>query len=161
MDQLLYLVLIIAVFVGLKLISLRVKYNKSQYKYISGNKFLKTILNKGNYGEFLTFCMLEKLGESKILTNIYLPLNDGTTEVDLLVVNCHGVFVFESKNYSGWIFGDEKNKMWTQTLKNGQKNKFFNPIWQNRAHISAIDAYLNKQYTICSILLSFSAKDVG
>lgn len=147
MDQLLYLVLIIAVFVGLKLISLRVKYNKSQYKYISGNKFLKTILNKGNYGEFLTFCMLEKLGESKILTNIYLPLNDGTTEVDLLVVNCHGVFVFESKNYSGWIFGDEKNKMWTQTLKNGQKNKFFNPIWQNRAHISAIDAYLNKQYT--------------
>ena len=35
-------------------------------------------------------------------------------------------------------FGDEKNKNWTQTLENKQKNRFFNPIWQNKAHITAL-----------------------
>ena len=109
---------------------------------------MKTIFDKGNYGEFLTFCMLEKMGESNILTNIYLPQKDGTTtEVDLLIINATGIYVFESKNYSGWIFGDEKNKMWTQSLKGGQKNKFFNPIWQNKGHISALDNYLNNQFS--------------
>jgi len=49
-----------------------------------------------------------------------------------------GVYVFESKNYSGWIFGDEKHKNWTQVLGRGNKNKFFNPIWQNKGHIKAL-----------------------
>ncbi|NLK22184.1 MAG: NERD domain-containing protein [Epulopiscium sp.] len=26
------------------------------------------------------------------------------------------MYVFESKNYSGWIFGNEKDKNWTQML---------------------------------------------
>ena len=148
MDLLLYIIIITFGFVGLRLIPARIKYNKSQYQHISGNKFFKTVFDKGNYGEFLTFCMLEKLGESNILTNIYLPKKDGTTtEVDLLLVNATGIYVFESKNYSGWIFGNEKNKMWTQSLKGGKKNKFFNPIWQNKGHVSALDEYLDKQYT--------------
>ena len=74
-----------------------------------------------------------------MLTNVYIPKNDGTTtEIDLLMINKTGIYVFESKNYSGWIFGDEKSKNWTQTLKGGKKNKFFNPILQNRAHINAL-----------------------
>ena len=88
MNLLLYLVLMVAASAGLKLIPARLKYNKSQYQNISGNKFFKTVFDKGNYGEFLTFCMLEKIGESNILTNIYLPQKDGTTtEIDLLAVN--------------------------------------------------------------------------
>ena len=155
MDLFLCLILITAACVGLKLVSLRVKYNKSQYQHISGNKFLKTIYDKGNYGEFLTFCMLEKMGESNILTNIYLLQKDSTTtEVDLLIVNATGIYVFESKNYSGWIFGDEKSKMWTQSLKGGRKNKLINPIWQNR-HISVWMNNLEKQYTDCFILYNF------
>lgn len=109
---------------------------------------MKTIFDKGSYGEFLTFCMLEKAGENNILTNIYLPKKDGTTtEIDLLMVDTTGIYVFESKNYSGWIFGDEKSKMWTQSLKGGHKNKFFNPIWQNKGHISALDNYLDGQFS--------------
>ena len=143
-----YPIAIIVFLMLFRLLIANIKLKKSQYTAVSGNGLFKTIFDKGNYGEFLTFAMLEKMGESKILTNIYLPLDDGTTtEVDLLLVNTHGIFVFESKNYSGWIFGDEKNKMWTQSLEGGKKNKFFNPIWQNKGHISAIDAYLDKQYT--------------
>lgn len=116
------------------------RYRGSGYRAASGNGFFKTISDKGNFGEFLTFAYLEKLkGHHRIMTNLYLPKKDGgTTEVDLVMISETGIYVFESKNYSGWIFGDEKSKKWMQTLQNGQKNRFFNPVWQNKGHISAL-----------------------
>lgn len=119
-----------------------IRYRGSTYKIASGNSFFKTVLDKGNYGEFLTFSYLEKLGgHHKLMTNLYLPKEDGsTTEIDLIMISETGIYVFESKNYSGWIFGDEKNKNWTQSLENKKKNQFYNPIWQNKGHISALKA---------------------
>ncbi|MDF2947470.1 MAG: hypothetical protein K0S51_2149 [Bacillales bacterium] len=117
-----------------------IKFVNSKYKFSSGNGFLKTVLDIGNYGEFLTFTVLEKLGNNqKLLTNLYIPKEDGTTtEIDLVLISNTGIYVIESKNYSGWIFGDEKNKNWTQSLPNKRKNQFFNPVWQNSAHINAL-----------------------
>ena len=54
-----------------------------------------------------------------------------------------GIFVFESKNYSGWIFGSAYQLNWTQSLQNGEKHHFYNPIRQNQTHIKALSAYLN------------------
>lgn len=129
---------------GLIMLPKYIRYRGSGYKDASGNSFLKTVLNKGNYGEFLTFSYLEKLpGYERLLTNLYIPKEDGsTTEIDLIMLSETGIYVFESKNYSGWIFGDEKNKFWTQTLQNRQKNQFFNPIWQNRGHINALKSVI-------------------
>ena len=136
-----------------------IRYKGSAYKVASGNNFFKTVFDKGNYGEFLTFNKLEKLnGHHKLMTNLYIPKEDGaTTEIDLIMISETGIYVFESKNYSGWIFGDEKQKNWTQTLQNKQKNKFFNPIWQNKGHIGALksvvgidDVDLYKSYIIFS-----------
>jgi len=136
-----------------------IKYNQSEYKDISGNNFIKTAFNVGNFGEFLTFSYLEKLTTfKKLLTNVYIPKDDGTTtEIDLIMIDDTGIYVFESKNYSGWIFGDEKNKMWTQSLEYRRKYKFFNPIMQNKGHIKAlcnvlpeIDESLFKSYIIFS-----------
>jgi len=137
--------LIPIVAVALKLLSLYLKYRNSTYKLACGNSFFKTIFDKGNYGEFLTFTKLENLGKGNMLmTNLYIPREDGTTtEIDLLMISPTGIYVFESKNYSGWIFGDERNKNWTQTLENRQKNRFYNPIWQNKAHINALKNVLN------------------
>lgn len=116
------------------------KYQKSEYKVASGNNFIQTVFNAGNYGEFHTYLKLEKLeGNNRLMTNLYLPKADGsTTEVDLIMIAETGIYVYESKNYSGWIFGNEKQKNWTQSLPNKQKNKFYNPIWQNNGHISAL-----------------------
>lgn len=116
------------------------KFKESYYKVESGNSFFKTISDKGLYGEFLTFLELEKLKiQKKILTNIYVPKENGkTTEIDLVMITETGIYVFESKNYSGWIFGSEANRNWTQTLSNKQKNKFLNPILQNKGHIEAL-----------------------
>lgn len=136
-------------------------YKRSSYKSISGNSFLKTFLDLGNYGEYLTFLQLTKIpGYKIILTNLYLPKEDGTTtEIDLLMLYETGIYVFESKNYSGWIFGDEKSRYWTQTLESGEKNRFFNPIWQNKAHIKALVNMLpGVDESICKSYIIFSER---
>ena len=138
----LIIILLLAPFIYFALV-LSFRYNiyrKSQYGYVSGNSFFRTVFDKGNFGEFLTFTYLEKLeGHNRLLTNLYLPKEDGTTtEIDLIMISQTGIYVFESKNYSGWIFGDENSKHWTQSLKNNIKNKFYNPIWQNKGHINAL-----------------------
>lgn len=140
-----YLFFINIVIFTLILLPKYLKFKESNYKLSSGNSFFKTIFDKGNYGEFLTFSYLEKLDTFKsLLTNVYIPKRDGTTtEIDLIMLSPTGIYVFESKNYSGWIFGKENSRYWTQTLESRQKNKFFNPIWQNKGHITALKNLLD------------------
>lgn len=121
-----------------------VLYSTSIYGKESGNSFFKTIFNLGNYGEFLTFRELERIqGYKRICANVYLPLSNGeTTEVDLIMFHETGIYVIESKNYSGWIFGSENDKMWTQVLSAKRKNKFYNPVLQNRIHVDVLSKIL-------------------
>jgi len=134
------------------------RYDKSSYKKESGNNFLGVMMDKGKYGEYLSFNILEKIkGDHRILTNVYLPKENGeTTEVDIIYIHETGIYVLESKNYSGWIFGDEKSKNWMQTLQNGQKEKFYNPIWQNKTHIKYLMKLLNIDETIVKSIIVFS-----
>lgn len=140
MDSLL-LSILVAVFL-IKLVGR--PYQKSGYKEASGHSFFDTISDPGRHGEYKTYTYLEKLGEeNKLLTNVYLPKGDGTTtEIDLIMISSTGIYVFESKNYSGWIFGDEGSKYWTQSLKGGKKYRFYNPIWQNKSHINVLKNHL-------------------
>ncbi len=63
------------------------------------------------------------------LNNITLPLdNGGSTQIDHVIVSRYGIFVIETKNYKGWIYGNEKQKQWTQAFANGSKYKFQNPL---------------------------------
>ena len=72
-----------------------------------------------------------------LMNNITLPINDGTTQIDHILVSTKGIFVIETKNYSGWIFGDEHTRQWSQVLYK-IKNKFQNPIHQNYLHIQVV-----------------------
>lgn len=147
MQLLLLTLVLMAVILSIKILLTNTKLKKTSYEKASGNNLWKIVFNKGNYGEFLTYAILEKAGENKILSNVYIEKMDGkTTEIDLISINSSGIFVHESKNYSGWIFGDEKSKNWTQSLQNKQKYKFYNPISQNKGHIKAIDEYLDRKY---------------
>lgn len=137
------------------------KYRRSEYFRLTKNPYLQTALDKGRYGEYLTYCKLSKIqSPGKFLFNVYIPKNDGTTtEIDMLLIHGSGIYVFESKNYSGWIFGNETQKYWTQTLPQGkgkapQKNKFLNPIFQNKGHIKALRAFLdNEQLPVRSVIV--------
>ena len=80
-----------------------------------------------------------------LLNNITLPYDDGTTQVDHVLVSRSGIFVVESKHYSGWIYADSSSPTWTQvTFKHGQyKYKFQNPLRQNYKHLKAIQQLLD------------------
>jgi hypothetical protein len=75
-----------------------------------------------------------------IFNNLILPSeNNGSTQIDHIVVSRFGIFVIESKDYKGWIFGDKDEQQWTQSLPGGKnKFQFQNPIHQNYAHIMAL-----------------------
>jgi len=69
-----------------------------------------------------------------------------------------GVFVFESKNYSGWIFGGTEQRQWTQCLANKDKRKFYNPVMQNITHINALIECLKIQPGLCKSYIVFSER---
>ncbi|MGN0856105.1 MAG: NERD domain-containing protein [Candidatus Spyradenecus sp.] len=116
--------------------------------------FLITLLNlfrpilypwiRGKIGEAFVAKRLRALPEEiyKVLHNIILPTVDGiTTQIDHIVVSRFGIFVIETKNYGGWIFGDEKQAQWTQCCgrgRNAKKSRFQNPLRQNWRHICTL-----------------------
>ncbi len=102
--------------------------------------------DSGAYGEYLTEYMFNNEnieGYFKSLHNIYIPYKGKTSEIDVLLIHEKGLFVIESKNYSGWIFGSEDQYKWTQVLNKQNKNKFYNPIKQNETHIKALSQYID------------------
>lgn len=79
------------------------------------------------------------------VNNVTIPTQNGTTQIDHIIVSRYGIFVVETKNMSGWIFGDEKNPQWTQSLF-GQKFKFQNPLHQNYRHTKALSDFLSIEH---------------
>lgn len=112
----------------------------------------------GRHGEKLTareLKLVKLLGRSgKILRNVYVPKEDGeTSEIDVLFITQKGIYVIESKNFSGWIFGDEKAGYWTAMLPNKLKNKFYNPIKQNKTHMKWLEKYLDDDIPLFSLIV--------
>lgn len=109
----------------------------------------------GDYGEFLTFKEIVRWSSNysynyKILRN----LNIGThCEIDLVWIHETGIYVFESKNISGLICGNENSNQWHQTLNNRLKKQLYNPIFQNNGHINALKRILGNNYFYCSIIV--------
>lgn len=134
-------------------------YRKTVYFKITHKSYLSVLFDKGAYGEYLTYCNLKKYEKdgAKFLFNCYLPKSDGeTTEIDVLMIHKSGIYVFESKNYSGWIFGSENQKTWTQSLPNGRRSRkehFLNPIMQNKLHIRWLREEIGEAYPISSVIV--------
>lgn len=136
------------------------KYNKSTYHKMTGTSYSYIRRDKGAIGEYAIYhklAFLETQG-SRFLFNVYLPKENGeTSECDVILITPQCIIVFESKNYSGWIFGDEDSNYWTQTLYQGKgrparKEKFYNPIKQNETHIKNLKSIIGDQYPIYSVI---------
>ena len=99
---------------------------------------------RGDAGENIIYNALNKVhGRKALLPNCYIPVGQkGTTEIDMVFLHESGLYVIESKNYSGWIFGNEEQEHWTQCLRGKfhttQKYSFYNPLRQNETHICAL-----------------------
>ena len=114
---------------------------------------------KGWCGEFLLDRLLRhKLDPARyrVLHDIYLPTDDGaTTQIDHIVVSQWGVFVVETKTYSGWIFGDAKAPQWTVSHFK-RKNRFQNPLRQNYKHLATLSECLGIPIECFKTVIAFS-----
>ncbi|MCW8888663.1 MAG: NERD domain-containing protein [Gammaproteobacteria bacterium] len=77
----------------------------------------------------------------RVFNDLTLETPDGTTQIDHIILSHFGIFVIETKNLKGWIFGNANQKQWTQTLYR-KKYRFQNPLHQNYKHIKAVQNLL-------------------
>ncbi len=105
----------------------------------------KTPWFKGIFGEFqVNVCLRLFLPNDKyhLIKNVTLPTQDGSTQIDHVLVSQYGVFVIETKNMRGWIFGSTHNKQWTQKIYK-YSTRFQNPLHQNYKHVKVLESCLN------------------
>ncbi|MBC2724269.1 NERD domain-containing protein [Desulfosporosinus sp.] len=100
---------------------------------------------KGIIGEKTISAFLTRLDPTKykVINDLMLRVDGKTSQIDHVVVSNYGIFVIETKNYKGWIYGDEYGESWTQVIYK-RKEKFFNPIRQNYGHIQALKQNLQE-----------------
>ena len=79
----------------------------------------------------------------RILDDVTIPASNGrTSQIDHVIVSKYGIFVIETKNYGGWIFGGADDRQWT-SVHYRRKFRFQNPLRQNAGHIRALSKLLN------------------
>lgn len=81
-----------------------------------------------------------------LLNNLNISIHGRNTELDYVVINNNGVFIFEVKNFSGQLVGDEDDQYWNK-YKISRGNKEYikevrNPIKQLKREIYLLKEYL-------------------
>lgn len=82
-------------------------------------------VQKGKRGEgIINFSMKLHLDSNvyHLIPDVTLADGKGTTQIDHIVVSMFGIFVIETKNMKGWIYGNENQRRWTQV---NYKKEFF------------------------------------
>ncbi|MEK5174573.1 nuclease-related domain-containing protein [Heyndrickxia sp. FSL W8-0496] len=98
----------------------------------------------GDLGEYKINIQLDQLPKnSKYISDILIPnpkAKSGYSQIDHVVFSPYAIFVIETKNYTGTIYGNRGRAKWTV---NG-KFPMLNPFNQNYGHILAIKSILKK-----------------
>ncbi|MBO8155604.1 MAG: NERD domain-containing protein [Bacillaceae bacterium] len=123
---------------------------EQQTKNIKGKNFKKynekVASRKGELGEYKIDIQLDQLPKGyKYLSDIMVEnpkSKSGYSQIDHVVINPFGIFVVETKNYQGTIYGGKNRKQWSV---NGKFN-MMNPFNQNHGHIEALKSLLDHKY---------------
>jgi len=93
----------------------------------------------------------------KLFKNVTLPTEDGTTQIDHILLSPFGLFVIETKNMQGWIFGSERQAKWTQQIYK-HKTSFQNPLRQNFKHTETLRELLSLPKEAVHSVVIFTAR---
>jgi restriction system protein len=132
----------------------------SAYWYLIPFFLLPILINsawfKGITGEFVVNLSAKLFLDKQkyhLIKNVTLPTDDGSTQIDHIIVSRYGVFVVETKNMKGWIFGNANQKTWTQKIFK-HSSKFQNPLHQNYKHVKTLESLLGLQdYKVFSVVV--------
>ncbi|MFD1039723.1 nuclease-related domain-containing protein [Virgibacillus byunsanensis] len=106
----------------------------------------KVATRKGEIGEYKIDIQLSQLPKEYLYVNDIMIKNTksitGYSQIDHVVLTPYGIFIIETKNYQGTIYGGKNRKHW---LINGNF-KMKNPLIQNYGHIGALKLILDKKF---------------
>jgi hypothetical protein len=101
---------------------------------------------KGEIGEYKIDIQLSQLPKECMYLSDLLISNpkstSGYSQIDHVIITPYGLFVIETKNYQGTIYGGKDRKTW---LING-KFKMMNPLMQNYGHIQALKRLIDVKF---------------
>lgn len=86
--------------------------------------------------------------------DVIISSKNGTSQIDHILVSQYGVFIVETKNLKGWIFGSEGNAKWTQSLY-GKKYQFQNPLRQAYRQRKILSEFLEVDESIINTVVLF------
>jgi len=114
-------------------------------------------LFKGWIGELKTKVTQKLFLDSRqyhIFNNVYIQGKERATQIDHIIVSKYGVFVIETKDRTGWIFGSETDNQWSQVIFN-KKVRFQNPLRQNYLHTKSLAEFLGVEHNKIHSLIVF------
>lgn len=115
---------------------------------------------KGMLGEWYVNQKLRRAldcQQYQLFKNVTLPTPDGTTQIDHILLSPFGVFVIETKNMQGWIFGSERQAKWTQQIYK-HKSSFQNPLRQNYKHTETLRDLLTLPPEVVHSVVIFTSR---
>lgn len=135
--------MIIWIIAAIIVFSFFIAYLKSpRFRGIKGERNIRSILGK------------TQVGKQYVINDYVLFANNRSCQIDHILINQNGIYIVETKNYSGMIYGNEHQLEWTQVLNYGKiKNKFLNPIKQNATHLYNISQLLPKEAPLFSVVV--------
>jgi len=120
--------------------------------------FRRSKVVRGWVGEQKTSINLEISLDSntyKRFYNLIIPSKNGTAQIDHLIVSPYGLFIVETKNKTGWIFGSENQKIWTQSIY-GSNYTFQNPIKQTYRQKIVLSEFLSIAKSKIHVVIRFA-----
>lgn len=115
---------------------------------------------KGKYGESKVAEKLETISKERyILNNIYINDNGKSRQIDHIVITNSGVFVIETKNFGGKIYGKESSNEWIQYIGK-QGFNFKNPIHQNYGHVQIVKKVINDGSINVESIIAFTRRAI-
>lgn len=103
-------------------------------------------VRKGEIGEYKIDIQLDQLPKDcRYLSDLLIKnpkAKSGYSQIDHVVLTPYGIFVIETKNYQGTIYGGKDRKTWSV---NGKFN-LMNPFVQNYGHIKALASLVDQKY---------------
>ena len=121
---------------------------------------LRSITNdpssKGTFGEMIVTSMFTSKffgnEERYLVNNLYFEDETGTHQIDHVLIYHKGIFCIETKHVDGIVVGDVEMKDWA-TMVSGRKYRLYSPVKQNETHVKCLNAFLNNQYPIFSVVV--------
>ena len=121
---------------------------------------LRSITNdprsKGSFGEMIVTSMFTSKffgnEERYLVNNLYFEDENGTHQIDHVLIYHKGIFVIETKHLEGTVHGDIESKDW-HTFCNGRKHRLYSPIVQNQTHVQVIRKFFEDKYQVFSVVV--------